>query len=157
MPTPNLGRMALASVVACAVSVPARATDLRMLSNLLSPSYVAMNFTTVCSQVDAKFLADTSGPRGTAIDYVQHMKTEVIEKLEMRDAEAVLLDAANAARAVALGFVRGMSGGSDAEVTHRVSGWYEAVAKPFVRGVVAAHDEDGHKRFNETVAALKQY
>ena len=150
-------RKALASLLllVCGVSTTATAADTRTLGNILSPAYLAMNFTVVCAQRDPAFLSATSGPRGSALVYAQHIKDEVIAALEATEAEIVLREAANAARSVALGFVRSMAGGSDATEAERLRNWCESTAKPFVRGVVVEHDTR-HDLFEQVLEAAKR-
>lgn len=60
--------------------------------------------------------------------------------MEAREAEIIVREAANAARSVALGFLRSMAGGSDATEAKRVRNWCASVANPFIHGVVVEHD-----------------
>jgi hypothetical protein len=133
----------------------ATAADVKMLGNVLSPAYLAMNFAVVCAQQDRALLSDTGGPRGSALVYAQHIKDEVIEGLEPRDAEAVVREAANAARSVALGFVRSMAGGSPSTEAERVRTWCDSIAKPFISGVIAGH-ENRHDLFEQVLDAAKR-
>lgn len=114
-----------------------------------------MNFTVVCASRDPAFLSATGGPRGSALVYAQHIKDEVIAALEAREAEIVVREAANAARSVALGFVRSMAGGSDATVAERLRNWCTTVANPFTRGVVVEHDTR-HDLFEQVLETAKR-
>lgn len=133
----------------------ATAVDIKMLGNVLSPAYLAMNFAVVCARQDPSFLSVTGGPRGSALVYAQHIKDEIIADLEPRDGETIVRDAADAARSVALGFMRSMAGGLDAIEAKRVRTGCESIAKPFIRGVVAEH-ENRHDLFEQVIAAAKR-
>lgn len=133
----------------------AGAADIRALGNVLAPAYLAMNFAVVCAKQDSSFLEATGGPRGSVLEYAEHVKDEIIADLENHQAQAILQLAANAARTVALGFMRGMAGESNSTEASRVRVWCDAVAKPFIRGVVAEH-ENRHDLFKEVIAAAKR-
>jgi hypothetical protein len=85
----------------------------------------------------------------------QHIKDEIIENLELREAEIIVREAANAARSVALGFMRSMAGGSDQTEAERVRMWCQIVAKPFIQGVVVEH-ERRHDLFEQVLSAAKR-
>ncbi|MBX9934318.1 MAG: hypothetical protein K2Y56_22845 [Methylobacterium sp.] len=139
----------------CGASTAAAAADTRTLGNILSPAYLAMNFTVVCARQDPAFLSATGGPRGSALVYAQHIKDEVIATLDATEGEIVVREAANAARSVALGFLRSMAGGSEAIEAERVRNWCTSVANPFIRGVVVEHDTR-HDLFEQVLEAAKR-
>ena len=47
------------------------------LTALLTPAYLAQDFTVICSIDDRSFPQRTGGPRGSVHEYVQHMKAEI--------------------------------------------------------------------------------
>lgn len=144
-----------AIMLICSGSRPVVAADLPVLGNVLSPAYLALNLTVVCARGDPTFLADTKRLSGDVPSVVQHIKDEVIASLKPAEAEAVVRHAAEAARSIALGLLRSMSSGSDAEEGERVVRWCETTAKPFVRGVVGEH-ETRHDLFEVVLAEAKR-
>jgi len=131
------------------------AADINTLGYVLSPAYLAMDFTMVCERQDPAFISATNGPRGSALAFAQHTKSEVISNLDNREAQAVVRIAADAARVIALGMLRSMRGGSASIEAGRVLSWCETVAKPFVRGTVAEH-EKGHDLFEKVIEGAKR-
>src|SRR4051812_33713912 len=59
----------------------ASAKDLAALEELIIPAYTAMNFAVVCATRQPHFLSESSGPRGNALNYAEHVKNEVIDGL----------------------------------------------------------------------------
>lgn len=147
--------MLLAVALLRAASTGAAAAEVRVLGNVLSPAYLALNLTVVCARADPTFLTKTKRLSGEVPSVVQHIKDEVTASLKPAEAEAIVRHAADAARTVALGLVRSMSGGSDAEEGERIARWCETTAKPFVLGTVAEH-ETRHDQFERMLEEAKQ-
>jgi hypothetical protein len=125
---------------ACSI---AAAKDVGALADFVRPAYVAMNFAVLCVGASPHFLVKTSGPRGTAIDYAEHVKNETIEFLTQEEAVAVLRLAADAARQAARKKLYQLAlPTDDAATAHAVSQWCEGEAKQFVLQFVQQHDED---------------
>lgn len=103
----------------------------------MRPAYTAMNFAVLCAP------ASPSGPRGTAIDYAEHVKNETIEFLTQEEAVAVLRLAADAARQAAREKLYQLAlPTDDAATAHAVRQWCEGEAKQFVLQFIQRHDED---------------
>ena len=77
--------------------------DLAVLATIVAPAYTAMNFAIVCARYDPVFLAETSGPHGTAIAYAQHIKDDAVSSLSYEEATIALKAAADAARDLSFG------------------------------------------------------
>jgi hypothetical protein len=121
----------------------AAAKDVDALADFVRPAYTAMNFAVLCAPASPHFLAKTSGPRGTAIDYAEHVKNETIEFLTQEEAVAVLRLAADAARQAAREKLYQLAlPTDDAATAHAVRQWCEGEAKQFVLQFIQRHDED---------------
>jgi hypothetical protein len=133
---------------------PAFASDIQALSNLLLPVDMAQNFVVICSLHNPAFLQDTSGAHGTMLWYAQHMKEEVIASLPPREAQAVMVEAANKAKAAALNIVHAMDRGGLVDPV-RMNAWCAASAGPFIEKTIARHDTQ-HAFLDSLIAKAKQ-
>lgn len=111
-----------------------------MLANVLSTAFLAQNVTVVCAEQNKWFSEDTRGSAGDGREFAEHVKGEVLARLNEREAGVVVIGAAKAARAVSLGLIHVMDGGSDLEQGERLTAWCETTAKPLVKGILAQHD-----------------
>lgn len=118
----------------------ARALDEDVMTNILSPIYLAKNLTAVCVKLDESFVEDTRGTTGTASEVTQRMVDQILATMTREEAAPIVLAAARHARAVGLGMIRAQSGGSFDDQTDRVKRLCERTAEPFVRGVVKDHE-----------------
>jgi len=84
----RLGCVALVAGHLLGALMPAIAKDLDAISRFVAPAYVAMNVTAVCARRDAAFLSLTSGARGNALHYAEHVKNEAIESLTQEEGVA---------------------------------------------------------------------
>ena len=66
-----------AFMLLAATGTPLAAKDLNALAAFVAPAYTAMNFAIVCAPHDPVFLSQTSGPRGTALAYAEHVRDEI--------------------------------------------------------------------------------
>ena len=121
--------------------MPAIAKDLDAISRFVAPAYVAMNVTAVCARRDAAFLSLTSGARGNALHYAEHVKNEAIESLTQEEAVAALTAAADAARDAALHVFRQFNSNDPAIESERIKAWCEADGRNHVRDFIRDHDE----------------
>lgn len=134
---------AAAIIVAAAGGIAptsARALDEDVMTNILSPIYLAKNLTAVCAKLDQSFIEDTRGRTGTAAEVTQRMVDQVLATMTRDEAAPIVVAAARHARAVGLGMIRAQSGGSVDDQTERVKRLCERTAEPFVRGVVEDHE-----------------
>jgi len=131
------------------------AKDLDALGALLVPAYTAMNFATVCGQVDPFFVFDTSGPRGTTLEYAQHVKDEVISALGHDEAATVLKNAADTARSTARQVLRGVTSNNQGISDAEVAKWCKDHAKSYVRTFIDVHDGK-HEAFLEQIERAKR-
>jgi hypothetical protein len=118
----------------------AAAKDLKALAEFVVPAYTAMNFTMVCGQDDPRFLSETSGPRGTAIQYAEHVKNEAIVSLTNDEAVIVLKMAADEARSVARRELRKQAPDYPKAHPGEITNWCRNEASRFVRAFIEQHD-----------------
>ena len=151
----RLSAVATFLLIASGVSTPARALNEDVMRNILSPVFLAQNLVAVCLQSDPEFARETGGKDGDAHKVIGHIKDEILAMMTRDEAEPIVLSAAGAARAVGLGMIRALSGGSVDEQEARVQALCEVTAKPFVRGVVENHDER-HEFFEQMLKDARQ-
>lgn len=126
-----------------------------MLANVLATAFLAQNVTLVCAQQNKWFLEDTRSSVGNGRDFAEHVKREVLAHLSERDAGLVVIIAANAARAMSLGLIHVMGGGTPDEQIERMNAWCDATAKPLVKGILAQH-EIRHDLYDQMLSQEKQ-
>jgi hypothetical protein len=120
--------------------VPVAAKDINALAAFVAPAYTAMNFAIVCAPHDPMFLSQTSGPRGTALAYAEHVKDEAIVLLSDEEAALALKAAADTARATALQTLRAFNAQDRAVEQARIAKWCEGEARQFIRAFIEHHD-----------------
>lgn len=143
MVAPLKAALAAALLVAAAGTLgpkPAWALDGDVMTNILSPIYLAKNLTAVCVRLDDRFLEETRGATGTAPEVTQRMLDRILATMTREEAAPIVSAAARNARAVGLGMIRPLSGGSFEEQTERLRRLCERTAEPLVRGVVEDHE-----------------
>lgn len=118
------------------------ARDLDAMAEILVPAYTAMNYASICGQDDPRFLPQTSGARGTVLNYAEHVKDEVIESLSHEESVAVLTRAADAARAIAREELRRILPTYPTGRTDQIVNWCYSAAMRFVRAFIEHHDEE---------------
>ena len=141
--------------LALGTSSPARALNEDVMRNILSPVFLAQNFTAVCSNVDPDFARETGGKDGDAHTVIGHIRDEILSVMTREEAAPIVASAAGAARAIGLGMIRPLSGGSAQEQAERLKALCEETAKPLVRGVVDNHDER-HDFFEQMLKDARQ-
>ena len=140
-----MGRLARRAAIIVAVAgalapMWAQALDEDVMTNILSPIYLAKNLTAVCVKLDDGFLDETRGKTGTASEVTQRMLDKVLANMTRDEAAPIVTAAARHARAVGLGMIRTLSGGSFEEQADRLKRLCERTAEPFVKGVVEDHE-----------------
>lgn len=143
------------SVLALGISSPARALNEDVMRNILSSVFLARNFTAVCSGIDPDFARKAGGKDGDADKVIGHIEDEILAAMTRNEAAPIVASAAGAARAVGLGMIRQISGGSDAEQAERVALLCETTAEPIVKGVVENH-ESRHEFFEKMLKDARQ-
>lgn len=134
-------RLAALSVLALALgTTPAPALDEDVMRNILSPILLAQNLTAVCAKLDPDFTRETGGRDGDAGAVIAHMKDHVLGAMTREEAAPIVASAAGAARAVGLGMIRPLSGGTVEEQAGRIRSLCLETARPLVRGLVENHD-----------------
>lgn len=118
------------------------AKDLKALAEFVVPAYTAMNFALVCVRHDPLFLSQTSGPRGNALKYAEHVKDEAIASLTNEESVTVLKTAADAARTTALQTLRRFNSSDPAVEGASIKAWCGTDASNFVRTFISQHDSD---------------
>jgi len=149
---------ALASVsdVGATSSSGARGSvDTDTLANVLATAFLAQSLSLVCAEQDKWFLEDTRGPGGDGRDFAEHIKREVLAHLSEREAGLIVINAANAARAMSLGLIHVMGGGTSDEQIERMAAWCNSTAKPLVKGILAQH-EIRHDLYDQMLSQAKQ-
>jgi hypothetical protein len=121
------------------------AKDLNALAAFVAPAYTAMNFAAVCAPHDPGFLSQTSGPRGTALAYAEHVQNEAIVSLSADEAAMALKAAADMARATALQTLRSFDAEDSTVEQERISEWCAVDAKQFIRAFIEYHDTNHEK------------
>lgn len=135
-------RRAALGVLALALGIsPARALDEDVMRNILSPILLAQNLTAVCAKVDPEFSRRIGGRDGDAVAVIAHMKDHVLNAMTRDEAAPIVASAAGAARAVGLGMIRPLSGGSVEEQEVRIRTLCEETARPLVKGLVDNHEQ----------------
>ena len=145
-----------ALALGCSVhSQGAAAKDLKSLVEFVAPAYTAMNFAMVCAQDDPKFHRATSGPRGTAFHYAEHVKDEAIESLTHDEAVRVLTLAADEARVIARRELRKLAPNYPRARPGEIASWCREVASEFVRAFIELHDS-AHEMLIQQIEKAKQ-
>ena len=149
------GAAVLAAATLLLLPRPALAQDLEALSVLLTPAYRAMNLAAVCAKVPGWREAQPRGGRGTAIQYAEHVKNEIIEMLSYEDAVTVLKGAADVARADSLWQIRKLAAAGPTEgYDARVRAWCFETVRPWIAAFIASHDRD-HVAFERAMNSAK--
>lgn len=131
------------------------ARDLKALADIVVPAYTAMNFTILCAQDDPHFAAQTRGPRGTAIQYAEHVKNEAIVSLTHAEASVVLKAAADEARSVARREVRKVVTKPPEFQPGELTKWCRESVIHFVRAFIEQHDAQ-HAALIQNIEQAKQ-
>lgn len=132
------------------------AKDLASLAEVVMPAYAAMNTGVVCNQYDPQFLVQTSGPRGTAVHYAEHVKNEAIISLSYVESSMVLKAAADEARQVARQKLHEFAvPGDDAATVRAIKLWCDSYGKPFILQFIEKHDY-GHTQLIEFLQRAQQ-
>jgi hypothetical protein len=118
------------------------AKDLDALAALVTPAYTAMNFATICATNDPQFHFVTSGPRGTAVHYAQHVKDEAIASLTSDEAASVLKGSADSARARARQELQKLRATDPTAEAAQIQRWCGSYAKDFILGFIREHDDN---------------
>lgn len=134
----------MAAALACGNSAAHSWTNknLDQLAKLLAPAYTAMNFAVMCNSSDPTFSARMKGSRGNVVEYAQHVKDEVIERLLEGEAQFVLKAAADVARAIARSHLRQLARGRDTIAPLEIASWCSGPATEFIQGFIAGHDRE---------------
>ncbi|GLK69262.1 hypothetical protein [Hansschlegelia plantiphila] len=135
--------------------VPAHALNEDVMRNILSPVLLAQNLALVCVKFDANFTRETGGQGGDADRVLDHIKDEILATMTREEAGPIVVSAAGAARAVGLGMIRALAGGSPEEQTARIRTLCKRTAKPLVKGVVDDH-EGRHEFFERMLKDARQ-
>ena len=153
----HAGAAALAALATFALGTmsPARALNEDVMRNILSSVYLAQNFTAVCTKIDPNFAAQTGGKDADANKVIAHMKDEILAAMTRDEAAQIVASAAGAARAVGLGMIRQLSGGSDLDQVERVRQLCDGTAKALVKGLVENHEER-HEFFEQMLKDARQ-
>ncbi|MFC3693217.1 hypothetical protein ACFOWB_13420 [Chenggangzhangella methanolivorans] len=129
--------------------------DTDMLANVLSTAFLAKNLTLVCSQQDRWFAEDTRIRDLDGVGFADHVQREVLDRLSQTESGIVVIRAANASRAVSIGFIHVMGDGPADEQSERLAAWCKATAKPLVQGILAQH-EIRHDLYDRMLDQAKQ-
>lgn len=146
---------AIGGVGATSSSGSRGSVDTDMLANVLATAFLAQNLSLVCAEQNKWFLEDTRGPGGDARDFAEHIKREVLAHLSEREAALVVVNAANASRAMSLGLIHVMGGGTRDEQVERITAWCDSTAKPLVKGILGQH-EIRHDLYDQMLLQAKQ-
>lgn len=111
--------------------------SLMALAEMVVPAYTAMDFAMMCARVDQKFPIRTRGPRGSLLNYAQHIKDEIIASLSQDKAPIVLKAAADSA----LRELASLAANQQTIMHSKVLEWCEDRALPFVLDFVEQHDK----------------
>lgn len=136
------GKMLAAALalIAPQIGAPAQALDEDAARNILSSVFLAQSLAAVCAEIDPEFVQSTAGHDRDAFGVMTHIRDEILTTMTQDQAAPVLASAAGAARAVSLGFIRPLSGGSVVEQAARVKDFCVRSARPLVKGVVDNHE-----------------
>jgi len=117
------------------------AKDLNALAELVTPAYTAMNFATFCSRDSTWLRSQPRGSRGSAIEYAEHVKDEVISSLAYDEAVTVLKAAADAARFRARQELRSLALVEPALDEIQVRVWCQGFVTDFILLFIGQHDK----------------
>ena len=123
------------------VTAPSYALDADAARNLLSSVFLAQSLAAVRVEIDPEFAKHTAGRDGDAIAVATHMKDEITAPMTREEATSILQSAAGAARAVSLGMIRPLSGGTRVEQIERMRRFCIDTARPLVKGIVDNHEQ----------------
>ncbi len=133
----------------------ASAAGRQSLVELLTPIYVAAQFTAVCGPYDPDFFQKTRGGMGSSLVYMQHVKEEVVAELDPANAQEVLVKAADKAREAVRAQLRALERNSKEETRIEAEHWCRTYARSFVMKANRAHDSK-HGEFLEALAGAKK-
>jgi hypothetical protein len=147
--------MAVAAGLALGAAPAAQAADIPALAEFVRPAYTAMNFAMLCARENPFFLMDASGPRGTAVQYAEHVKDETIDSLSPDEAVAVLKAAADAARSESKRELYRLAQPTDDATIRAIREWCDSKAKKFILDFMHRHDSE-HLQALEFLHRAKQ-
>lgn len=148
-------KMILTAWVAVVSMTAAQAKDIRGLAEFVRPAYTAMNFAMLCARENPFFLMDASGPRGTAVQYAEHVKDETIDSLSPDEAVAVLKAAADAARSESKRELYRLAQPTDDATIRAIREWCDSKAKNFILDFIRQHESE-HVKALEFLLRAKQ-
>lgn len=141
--TMNAARRRITALLLLAGTTAADAKDLSVIADFVKPAYRAMFLTVLCSRNEPSFLALTSGPRGNALNYAEHVKDEAIAGLTEEEAVAVLKLAADDGRALARDRLYRLADPADDRATAvAIRKWCDGEGKALVVETLGAHDRN---------------
>ena len=114
------------------------------------PTFMADQFAAVCGAQDPLFLSELTDIDGSMAAHVQHVKAEIIAEMPEHEATAVLVLAADTARAVTREELRALVRNDPADEAVALNLWCRTSAKTFVVGIVQTH----HTKHREFVRLL---
>lgn len=128
----ELAGAAMVLALVAGVPAPARALNEDVMRNILSPVYLAQNLTAVCMRIDPEFARKLGGKGGDASALIRHIQDEILATMTREEAAPIVLSAAGAARAVGLGMIRSLAGGSIEEQTARATSLVRPSPRPCI-------------------------
>jgi len=139
-------RAALAGTIAMLAGAtvapaPARALNDDVMRNILSPVYLVQNLAAVCERFDPGFAGRFRSKSGDATSLIRHMQDEILATMTREEAAPIVIGAAGAARAVGLGMIRSLAGGSVDEQATRIKTLCTRVVTPLVAALIEEHEE----------------
>lgn len=118
----------------------ARALNEDVMRNILSPIFLARNLSAVCIRLDGDFEVETKGRTGGVAEVTKHMEDQLMAGMTRDQAAPIVVAGAGHARAVGLGLIRALSGGSVEEQSDRLKRLCERTAKPLIREVIEGYE-----------------
>src|SRR5262245_54908633 len=145
----------LVGLVAGPLCVDAAAKDLEMLVRLLTPAYIAQNFSALCNGENAKLTAEQKNSMIKIGTFVDHVKTEVTTGLSEKDAEEVRISAANTAQNIARNEMLFLGAQGTYVPTDTLARWCKQSAETIISEILQAHAKK-HEEFDRLTDEAKK-
>lgn len=148
--------LAVAVVSNTFTTVEADATNIDLLTRLLIPGYIALDYASICTTNNPQFLAQLpNGPTAIAA-FAQHLKLEVTIDLKPSEAMQVRVAAADTARNIALAQLNKLREAKEAKAAEAaIRLWCDELGVAYIRNMIKEHYIK-HDLFDDLVQQAKQ-
>jgi hypothetical protein len=131
------------------------AADAAALSNKLAAASIADQVVFMCTFEIHNFAQETAGARGTARDYLDHVRAEVLSSIPTLEAQRIILRAAEITRETGHNQGRRISPNYPDVPAGALGKWCHSEGRVIVQEFMANHDRN-HEKFLSELAEDKR-